>query len=666
MGSIIIKPIPNSRGIQARDFHLNHITCAENWHKIRNQFQSFNVLDYGAKGGGVTNDTAAFLAASIAAYNAQGSVFIPDGDYNLVGLDLSSYPCAWVGNSPRTTRLLLHSDTADMITMAPAVESIGWSFTNLQFRSAFLYSKTGGAAFVPGDIGKAVVGASSGQSGILINYNNSDGTFTVDGGAVYTIGESISVTAGTGTGTILTNMATTRRAFKCTRVALSNWTNCWIDGFYAGIDFFLDCNTSVLDHVVFGSANQFGVRLSSAGTTTNIGFTGCFFEENLQRGVYCNSSSTVYSACRFDANSFAAMLLDASAQRNLITGCQFRKGGGPIGQLGIDVYGSYNVFADNIIDQFSGGQDVIVRAGATENAFMWNQTARAGWLADSGTNTIRAEQTLNRYSLGVADDGVSGFKAKGPWALPRPANTQGKNGGLVLEDQISQAKGVLALEGLTTNDVQLLAAAAIRFYTNSDLVSTGEVGRWLANGRLLIGTTTDGGQLLQVAGTVASTDTTNATSATTGSVITAGGMGIAKALWVAGLANIAGALTGQSSIKSTSPTAGIGYDTGAGGTVTQATDKTTGVTLSKVSGQITMNAAALAADTAASFTLTNTAIAAADILAMNHVSGGTAGAYTLNAQCAAGSAVITVRNVTAGSLSEAIVIGFVLIKGVTA
>lgn len=116
---------------------------------------------------------------------------------------------------------------------------------------------------------------------------------------------------------------------------------------------------------------------------------------------------------------------------------------------------------------------------------------------------------------------------------------------------------------------------------------------------------------------------------------------------------------------SNSPTGGVGYSTGAGGTVTQATNKSTGVTLSKVTGQITMNNAALAAGAIVSFVLTNTAIAAGDILALNHVSAGTPGAYTLNARCAAGSATIDVQNNTAGSLSEAIVIGFVLIKGAT-
>ena len=107
-----------------------------------------------------------------------------------------------------------------------------------------------------------------------------------------------------------------------------------------------------------------------------------------------------------------------------------------------------------------------------------------------------------------------------------------------------------------------------------------------------------------------------------------------------------------------------GYVAGEGGTVTQATSKSTGVTLSKKCGQITMNAAALAADTTVSFTLTNTEVVATDIIVLNHVSGGTAGSYLLNAQAGSGSASINVRNITGGALSEAIVIGFAIIKAV--
>ena len=109
-----------------------------------------------------------------------------------------------------------------------------------------------------------------------------------------------------------------------------------------------------------------------------------------------------------------------------------------------------------------------------------------------------------------------------------------------------------------------------------------------------------------------------------------------------------------------------GYITGQGGAVTQATSKSTAVTLNNRCGQITMNNATLNAATTVSFTLTNNTITAHDLLVLNHVSAGTAGAYLLNAQCAAGSASINVRNITAGNLGEAIVIGFAVVKAVIA
>lgn len=123
---------------------------------------------------------------------------------------------------------------------------------------------------------------------------------------------------------------------------------------------------------------------------------------------------------------------------------------------------------------------------------------------------------------------------------------------------------------------------------------------------------------------------------------------------------------GAGKITSAGPTSGIGYATGAGGTVTQITSKATGVTLNTVVGEITLNAAALAASTTVSFVLTNSAIAATDLLVLNHSTTGTFGAYTLNAHgAAAGSITIDVRNVSLGALSEAIVIRYAVIKGVT-
>jgi hypothetical protein len=135
---------------------------------------------------------------------------------------------------------------------------------------------------------------------------------------------------------------------------------------------------------------------------------------------------------------------------------------------------------------------------------------------------------------------------------------------------------------------------------------------------------------------------------------------------IAGQAIAPASSAATGTITSSGATAGIGYATGAGGTVTQATSKSTGVTLNKECGEITLNGAALASATVVSFVLTNSGIAAGDNLILNHVATGTFGGYSLNGRCAAGSATIDVRNLTAGSLSEAIVIRFTVIKGVTA
>jgi len=111
---------------------------------------------------------------------------------------------------------------------------------------------------------------------------------------------------------------------------------------------------------------------------------------------------------------------------------------------------------------------------------------------------------------------------------------------------------------------------------------------------------------------------------------------------------------------------GVGYPTGigSGGTVTQATSKSTAVTLNKATGQITMNNASLAAGTTVLFTLTNSTLSAKDVLIVNVGSGGTSGAYwPYVANVAAGSAVIGVYNNTAGALGEAIVINYAIIHG---
>ena len=106
----------------------------------------------------------------------------------------------------------------------------------------------------------------------------------------------------------------------------------------------------------------------------------------------------------------------------------------------------------------------------------------------------------------------------------------------------------------------------------------------------------------------------------------------------------------------------LGYTADASGTVTQATSKSTGVTLNKSAGQITMNDAALANATNVSFTLTNSTITAKDIVVLSVAAGATAGAYNCwISGKSTGSCTITLRNLSGGSLSEAVVINYAVI-----
>ena len=111
----------------------------------------------------------------------------------------------------------------------------------------------------------------------------------------------------------------------------------------------------------------------------------------------------------------------------------------------------------------------------------------------------------------------------------------------------------------------------------------------------------------------------------------------------------------------------IGYSTAAQGTVTQATDKGTGVTLNKSVGRITMNNAALAGGAAVSFILTNSLISINDVLIVNvssNTTGSALGAYTTYVSyLAVGSALITLRNLSGTSYSEAVIINYAIIHG---
>ena len=108
----------------------------------------------------------------------------------------------------------------------------------------------------------------------------------------------------------------------------------------------------------------------------------------------------------------------------------------------------------------------------------------------------------------------------------------------------------------------------------------------------------------------------------------------------------------------------LGYASSAQGAVTQGTSKSTGVTLNASMGQITMDNAPLNTLTNVTFTLTNNLISVKDVIILNVGSGATSGAYNCwISSMSAGTCTITVRNISGGNLSEAVVINFAVIHG---
>ena len=119
-------------------------------------------------------------------------------------------------------------------------------------------------------------------------------------------------------------------------------------------------------------------------------------------------------------------------------------------------------------------------------------------------------------------------------------------------------------------------------------------------------------------------------------------------------------------VTSSSATAGIGYATGAGGTQTQSTSRSTGVTLNKITGLITCNSTSLAAGAEASFVVTNSTVAATDTVIVQVVSSSTGTPVAFVTAVAAGSFTITLSNLHASTAdTTADTIRFTVIKSVS-
>lgn len=134
-----------------------------------------------------------------------------------------------------------------------------------------------------------------------------------------------------------------------------------------------------------------------------------------------------------------------------------------------------------------------------------------------------------------------------------------------------------------------------------------------------------------------------------------------------------GSFSGITSITSQNflATQSLGFTTGGGGAVTQLTSRTTGVTLNKPTGAITLFAGSLGGHDADEFTLTNSFIGANDVVLACIKSGCAAGTrkyYQVHVvEVSAGSCVISIGNIDNATIpssgTESPVIQFTVIKG---
>lgn len=228
--------------------------------------------------------------------------------------------------------------------------------------------------------------------------------------------------------------------------------------------------------------------------------------------------------------------------------------------------------------------------------------------------------------------------------------------------------------GSTSNKFSdlFLASGAVLNFNNGNVAVTHSAGiLTVGTGDLRVTTAgTNSASCVTVGGTqtltakTLTTPTITTPNITTPSISTGGSWG--------GTPNFTGGLTAEGDIQADSGgdivvadvNGKIGYTTGAGGSVTQATSKSTSVTINKPAGKITMNGASLAATTDVSFSVDNSVCDASCNVIINVISGATTGAYQVTAHTIGiGSFGVTLRNMTAGSLSESVVLQFCIIKG---
>lgn len=354
--------------------------------------------------------------------------------------------------------------------------------------------------------------------------------------------------------------------------------------------------------VAYATTNLIGgetIAASSAVTFTN--YLGTQFKQPI-----AGANVTIGTAVALAADNLRIGTNPASAFSVLTTG-------GISTPTGVNATFGGPVIANQGITYTSGITGAAHYGGTSTNSSLTLQATSSGSPSGDVVNIVQGGSTIVQVASGdvVINSNNAGANERGLTVY---------NANMAAGNQMLIALGQ---SDSTYNRAQI----AFKYAGNASTSNYGWLGlynqdtviSWWPNGSVGIGT---GGNTptaeLQVAGSILSTGTTNGT--------------------------------------------GIGYGTGVGGTVTQATSRTTGVTINKPTGAITMFSAAGSA-TAATFTVTNSTVGANDTVVLS-VKSATNLYVALVTAVAAGSFNITFYT-TGGTSTDAPVINFSVIKGAT-
>lgn len=567
--------------------------------KLRDSWRS--VKDFGAAGDGTTDDTVAIQAAlDVGSTFDHGTVFFPDGTYMVAGLKLPSN-CSLKGASRDNTTLKLKNGANTHILAS-----------KLYVENDTLNAFPDGQNFIENitfDGNKA--NNTSGSCLILRSYNAQVMYCDFQNAADHGIIQS----AATANGSNPQNAA--ECVYKQCRIHLNEKHGMWFkDDSNGNI-----ADAWIVDNWIHDNGTDGYVQVNierGAGFHIHNNQIYSDYQGNL---VIAEASGTVMSGNNLELSAIKA------GTGNTYTNLEVALGLGGGANLGISIQGNFfHTFLTDIATNtyrhinFTGSGDATIIDG---NAF---RAPSGGW-----TNGTAIERTAASAITGTVGSNnffqnfTNSTRGQGYYDLSRIVS-------------ISSGSGASTMTLASVNADAVIGPVVDLDRQSPSPTGGDNLGAIRFRGRDSGGGTDDYAYLVGII------DDATASSED-------------------GRLNVRGAFAGADTPLLTMAGTGFGYPTGAGGAVTQATSRTTGVTLNKVCGSITLVSAAGGNGTSFAFTVTNSMVAANDVVIVSQQSG--TDQYDICVtQTAAGSFRITARTLAGGNTTEQPVFNFAVIKAV--